>query len=573
MSWKRITIAIAMVLILGSTAWPENLLFPPGSPPGRWLDRISLEGESADVKLAAITLQGQVNSATQSSVYLVLAGWDNFWLQWLKDRGTIEGWSNLNLDTYFSRYSNAYRKIIIYDPNLPATINIATMIASLEQGIVVAPGDTERFGAGKEVEDLRGRWTRNVDAYRWAFENLWPRMNQQILACYHPNSIPHHLRDYLIRNRVFTFWITGKEKEDGIHSSFDLEKAFVEELLAASPVNIPVIGFWFSGADPGINEYTGVGLGGEYGKITVVYDWGSNSSLLSGVAVDFEPVISAYREQLRPSPALDHSKTYIAFDIVESGDSPGYVQDVQYDVWKDPQRGAIPIGWSLGPGVFELAPPVAEWFFKNAGPNDYFYTAISGAGYVHPYRNFMTKVPDPDAGWQGYLQLTDRYMQLMQCNELGLYTDAWLPFNRQQHDAVTLRFAEGIPRLTNLILGMGRDGELDGTDGNYLIGTRNVLVSHILTRWPPDYASYSREDLIQYLVNDILTHAPRQKPGFMQVMALSWAYRPSEIVEAASRLGTDYIPVSARELDELYREAMEMSPTPTPTVQVNWNVR
>lgn len=507
------------------------------------------------------TLQGMVNRGTETRLWLRLAPCDEFWLAELIRKQYVEKAVPLSAAEALEKYAESFRSAVVYDPAIPASINVATMIASLENGIVIAPDRVDDIQKlGKEIEDLRGRWKSNVKAYRWAFETLWPRMNHRVLACYHPSATAHHLRDYLVRNRVFHFWVTSREKADGVVADHAAEAAFLKELLSKTPVGIPVIGFWFSGMDSGVDEYPGVGLAGEYGKITVVCDWATNLSLLSGVRVDLGEVVRQYRERLeKKAQAMVQDRVYIAYDIVESGDSPSYLETRQQEVWKDPKRGTLPINWSMGPAIFDLAPPIAAYYYEQATPKDYLYPAISGAGYCHPYRSLMKRCPEPEMAWREYLTRTAYDLHRMGGNELGLYTDAWTKFDRAKKDPVTLRFIRGILGVKMLVLGMGRDEGMTAENGNYMLGAPPALVSHILTRWPIDYAKKTREENIQWLVEDIRAHTPATRPAFVQVMALSWVYGPSEIAEVQQRLGEDYVPVTLPEYAEIFGNYLEKS--------------
>jgi hypothetical protein len=241
------------------------------------------------------------------------------------------------------------------------------------------------------------------------------------------------------------------------------------------------------------------------------------------------------------APPLRPDRVYIAFTIIESGDAPSYLENRQWEVWADPRRGAIPINWSMGPGVLDLMPPVAAWYFRHATPNDHIFAALSGVGYTHPYRSLMARTPDPEAAWARYLELTGESVRRLGCGEIGLYTDAWLPFDRAARDPITRRYA-GIPGVEMLLLGMGRDEGVDPDAGSYRLGANGTLVSHVMTRWPLDYSD--REANIRALVADVRAHTPKARPGFMVAMALSWAYGPTEIAEVLSTLGEEYVPVT-----------------------------
>lgn len=543
----------ASILTLG--AEPVRM-FPAGAPPAATVDVVDMRGATLDEKLVATTLQGLVNRGPEAPVYLLLAQWDVFWQEYLQSKQWVKHFRPRSFREYVAAYGNRAAQVVFYDPEVPATINVATMLASVEGGVAAHPGQADLFGDAIPRVDLRGRWTTNAEAYRWAFETLWPRMNPRVLACYHPTSCAHHLRDYLVAHRIFHLWVTGEEKPGDAVSNHEAERDVLEEVLKAAPVNVPVLGFWYSGADKGMDEYRGVGLAGEYGKLTVVCDWATNLSLLCGVPVDLAGAIAAYRTRELPSaPSLDAGKIYVCFDIVESGDAPSYLQGRQHEVWQDAKRGTVAVNWSMGPGIFELAPPVAAYYFEKASVNDYIYMAISGAAYVHPFRDFMGRVEDGDGAWNGYVGMTRAYLRQMQCGEVGLYTDAWRPYKRAAAEPVMNRFLNGIPEATQIILGMGRDEGMAPSRASYEMGERRVLVSHILTRWPTDYARRSREENVAWLADDIRAQTPAERPAFMQVMALSWAYGAGEIAEVCSRLGGEYVAVRLPEYLKLFREA------------------
>ena len=551
------TLSLALLITLTATADNVGIFLPSAVPSSRHLVVVDLSDASQEVKLTATTLQGLLNRQEKAELYLLLAGWDPFWLELLESEDLVDRVRRMSLEDTLCAYASHIKTCVVYDPELPATINIATMIAAVEIGVVIAPDAAfQVLLPDAERNDLRGRWTTNAEAYQWAFDTLLPRMNPRVLACYHPTACNHHVRDYLVQHKVFHFWVTSEEKANPPRADHAAELAVARQVLAATRPNIPVLGFWYSGADKGLDEYVGVGLAGEYGKITIVCDWATNLSLLGGVAVDLDGAVARYARRVDAEPpTLEQDKVYLCIDIVESGDSPSYVQTRMHEVWQDTRRGVVPVNWSLGPSVLDLMPPVAWYFYRNASPRDYLYMAISGAGYCQPYRRLFKALPEPEKAWEAYLQLTRRYLARMNCTALGLYTDAWKPFDRDKHDPVTRRFAEGVPALDAIILGMGRDDAVPPDKANYRIdGGGTPLVSHIMTRWPTDYAAKTREENITWLVEDIRAHTPESRPGFMHVMALSWVFGPSEIEEVLRQLGEDYVPLTIPQFNALFRQ-------------------
>lgn len=211
--------ALVAAMLLSSRFLFAGQMFPPGSPPSSCLDVVDLRDARHELKLAAATLQGLINRGAESRVYLLLAEWDVFWLRELEETGAISKTNSLSPEAFFQKYRETYDSVIVYDPALPATMNIAVMMASLSEAVVLAPDHEAWFSAGKSTENLCGQWATNTAAYEWAFETLWPKMNQRLLACYHPTATQHHMRDYFVRHRVFHFWVTSEEREDGKTSS------------------------------------------------------------------------------------------------------------------------------------------------------------------------------------------------------------------------------------------------------------------------------------------------------------------------------------------------------------------
>ncbi|MBM3496239.1 MAG: hypothetical protein FJX72_18250, partial [Armatimonadetes bacterium] len=496
----RLRIALLACLVMGGSG-ADATVWPKGKQPAPIVDVVDVSSASYSMRLTLTMLQGLVNRGPRAQAYLLQPGpSDAFWLEHLKQRGDIKQTRTLTPTEFLERHASRYRKVFVYDPAMSASINAAIMLGSLEGGLACAPGDAETLAGGRPVEDLRGRWKTNAEAIDWCRQTLRPRMKRDMLASMNPKGGEPHLYDYLVAHKVFTFWITSEEKADGKVSIHAAERTAVEKVLAEAPVNTPVLGFWFSGPDHGINEYTGVGLAGETGQYTVVTSHSSNLSLLCGVKVNWQAAVRRYRATLakREAPKLERDKIYVCFEFTESGDSPFYLQYCQWKEWQDPMRGKLPFNWNVGPMVLELCPVIMEYFYDQATPNDFFYVSLSGAGYNHPYRDLFSRVSDPEAAWKGYVALTRRYMKLMGLLDLQLYTDAWKPYDRAKMDPITLRFIEGIPELRSVVLGMGRDGELTGDNGNYRLGKREVLVSHCLTRWDQDYGKMTKQQNIEW---------------------------------------------------------------------------
>ena len=354
------TTVASTIAALGSSDAHASV-WPKGKPTARVVDVVDVSVTSYPMRLTITMLQGLVNRGPRAQAYLLHPGpSDAFWLEHLKAKGHVQGTRVLSTDGFLRAHARSFRKVLVYDPTMSGSINAAIMLGALENSLACAPEDAPTVAAGRPIEDLRGRWATNAEAIQWAHRTLRPRMKRDMLASMNPKGGDPHLYDYLVANKVFTFWITSKEKADGRVSEHRSERAAVEQILAASPVNTPVLGFWFSGPDHGINEYTGVGLAGETGQYTVVTSHSSNLSLLSGVKVDWKAAVRRYQTTIakRQTPKLEGDKVYVCFEFAESGDSPFYLQYCQWQEWQDPMRGKLPFNWNVGPMVLELCPVI-----------------------------------------------------------------------------------------------------------------------------------------------------------------------------------------------------------------------
>ncbi len=535
-------------MVSRSVADPNRRMLPRAQPLNTVLTVCDVSSVTPARRLLAISLQGVVNQMRPSLYLLLSPKYDTLWLNWLQQRGYVRDTVTISAESLLRRYRSAVRGCVVYDSAFRASVNIATMLAGLERLVVLAPELLESVSL-PVVHDLRGRWTDNAAAYRWAIEHLFPRMHHGALCSLEPHAAGYHLRDYLVQQRIFPFWVSGDGDRirDGAGPE---ERAVIESLFRQTPPNAAVTGFWSAGdAYPGVSEYGGLVWAGGFGKPTICHDWGTNGSIHSAVRVD----PSVFRQRTRPSPPkLERDRIYLSVSINESGDAPWYWQMRQRDVWDDPNRGKVPISWCVGGGAWDIYPGILEWYYRNATPNDYFYAAVSGAAYMMP-PHYATRVADPEAVWRDWYALTDLYMQRLDLDMVALHMDAWTAAPTQYEDSAIFRgYASHLPRLRAILSDFGRMEDLDLKRANHYTA-RGVPVFHCLTRWHHDTSK--PYDPAETLVAEIRACTPPQRPAFMHTMALSWRYTPTDILKARMLLGKEYVFVTARDLDTLYRQA------------------
>ncbi len=143
--------------------------------------------------LTLVGMQGLINR-NQPRVYL---DWQDtfatsgFWLPHLAEHVEI---IEMDLDALSSvnflieRFPSLFKGIVIYDPEVPETINLATMLAGKDDLLILAPEQLELPGIPDlgPVTDLRllvqsQGWDATVESqtsvYQWVYDNVWPELS------------------------------------------------------------------------------------------------------------------------------------------------------------------------------------------------------------------------------------------------------------------------------------------------------------------------------------------------------------------------------------------------------------
>jgi hypothetical protein len=220
-------------------SWPQEQALPHFAPV-RTLDVVDIAGLSGDEKLMLGTLQGLVNRV-RPQIYLIgddaTSGEGR--LTWLRDLD-VSYTVHDDFWTLVGKYRGAIRGSAVYDPDVPDSLNVATTLAGLRNLLAVGPdlaGTLAKKYGVQVVEDLRGRFTNRIDAYRWQFEHLWPQTTHRMLIGLPPLkdvSLPPGLPSYYTtvtkvdthihdasNRKVYEFDLTAQLGGDGVWVRFD----------------------------------------------------------------------------------------------------------------------------------------------------------------------------------------------------------------------------------------------------------------------------------------------------------------------------------------------------------------
>lgn len=174
---------------LSTISWSPGRLLPTFAEPGH-LNAASVANLSGEDQLLLTTLQGIVNR-TRPELYFIYDPGDNpVDLRWLTGLGKHRYTMHDDALALIGKYRSRVRGAIIYDPDVPDTINVATTLAGLEDSVVATADQAASYGF-KIIKDLRGQFTGQdkVAIYQWQLDHLWPRCDHRLLTGLAPTQV------------------------------------------------------------------------------------------------------------------------------------------------------------------------------------------------------------------------------------------------------------------------------------------------------------------------------------------------------------------------------------------------
>jgi len=507
-------------------------VFPVSAAPARRLVVIDAQRLRRDWQLCLATLQGLVNR-TQPRLYCLFGREDRVWLDHMLHRGWVEDTEPAaSVPALVRRFRGDVRGMVVTDPALPASKNVATMLAGVHAAVAASPRVAARLGL-PVVADLRGRWTTGLAAYRWAFDRLWPKLNHHVVACDWPERVP--LRDYLVQHRIFTFWLPGRIDGAKPYCRPGPEVEQVEELLGRMPVNIPAMSYPWAGEDVGIGEGAGVTLLAEFGKYLVGSSHSSNLSVHSGIRV------AAFQQRSPAAPALRRDKVYVAL-IMSDGDNLPVLSNHNFPkLWREPGRGQLPMGWTVSPAACVLIPGIVDYYYSTATAQDCFLAAVSGVGYTYPEAyGKRFREPHPRRAFDGFLDQTRELMARMDLRHI------WVM--RATTPELFRRYAERIPSLEGIYPDYGR--KVMSYGAATFPTARNVAVFRAANGWRKDAP---RQEQIAGVVKQLREITPRERPAFLHLFVWNWGFDLAMLQHVLRELGPDYVAVRPDHMATIYR--------------------
>lgn len=501
-------------------------------------------------RLTLSCLQGLVNRR-QPQIFIAYDRFDEQWLDWLRQRGDVNEVRWVQPKELYSKFLSSAEGLVITDPGLPGSVNVATMLAGLEGWLPVPPELREAFGSLNVAMDLRGRWKKNIDAYRWFYSKYESRMSRRACANYDPGQF--ELRDYFVEFKVPLVWVSHPNDAARSPAACAAEEAqFARDLFQRLPANIPCFGWWDhgQGGEEGCGEngpYSGVELASQHGKFHVCtafdgYGRGvGNLSVHSGTSATFR------QKPAPPAPPLAQ-KVYYAYTRTD-GDGTNFWRQVYRDLWDQPSHGRVPVGWQLGPAASDLVPDILDYFYQRATPNDVFVNALTGVGYIRE-SFYLDRRPksEQEAAWKEYMEISRRYFQRLDLSLLTTFEAFHL-----MPESTLKRFTE-LPGIKGIYRNYHRFGDTTVENAtSELNGVpifRTILDGGFSVNTPEEIRRSAAG-----IARQLWQFTPERRPAFLHVSLTNWFVDMRVLEEVEKALGPDYVAVRADHLPALYQEA------------------
>jgi len=490
-----------------SISWPNDQFLPTFPQCAYGLDFMDITHASAEEKSLFTSLKGIVNKS-QPRIFSCENNADA--KGWVSAMGLT--WNNVsnNYDLIL-KYRGEISGIVVYDNNQIDTLNLATTIAGCKNALVAAPSMISTLTSSPYnlpiIEDLRGKFSNKMQVYEYLYKYYYPELTHKVLFGLDPAAVKGALRDYIVATNAAVIWLDPR---------ISSERSLLNNFLSKMPPNSAYMGWW-------PEEYSGVAAASEYGVLTVPSDWSINLTVFGG---------GSRTINVKPTPSKPplQNKIYLCF-IMSDGDNLQYMEHRFWDLWNSPDRGSVPLGWTLPPSMVDCAPALLNWLYSTATTNDCFVSGPSGLGYTYP--NLWTNQNYLNA----FVSKTNDY-----CNRAGFrVVTVW---GNGVNGATSTNTGNTFANYAPSLLGLTAQN-----DGGVWTIYNNTLPS---LAFSGGYCSQMSQ--IQSSVINGSQGFNGTAPRFIAVQAVAWNITPTDIKNYVNTLNSNYVVVRPDIFFQLYRQ-------------------
>ena len=441
---------------------------------------------------------------------------------WLDSLGY--GYNNVtDIDSLITKYRSEFEGIIVYDPNLIDTLNLATTLAGPRHALVAAPSQVATLTAPPYnlpiLADLRGQYSTKLQVYQAMYNDYWPSLQHRVIFELNPTTITSSVREYATAVGGAAVWLDPSVPD---------EAALLNQFLTSMGPGKIVMGWWPA-------EKAGVTDASQYGIATVASDYSTNLTFYGGTSRTVTP------KPAPPPPALQN-KIYVGF-VYSDGDNLQYIEHLMRKLWGESARGKVPIGWTVSPAMLDAMPGALNYYWSTATANDELLSGPSGYGYTYP--NDWPDANDLDQ----FIATSNSY-----ASRAGLrIITVWNTITGGIDQTVGAAYAAYAPSL----LGLTAQNTGGGTT---IYG--NALPAHA---FDCNYCASAAD--MRNAIAQAADGWDGDSPRFILIQAQPWMnITPMSFVNVAASLNSKYVVVRPDNFFQLLREANGLNASPGPSL-------
>ncbi len=387
-----------------------------------------------DEAMALACLQGIMNRESPARVYVNSGGGNDAWLKTMQEEGRwLHDIEFIKLDGFVELMeaggADYVKAVVIWDTEVSATVNVATTVAGVEDGLVLSEEAYQKYkhllNDDVKVINLVGMFQDNEigsaknAAYRWAIENyLYKGLCSTDFLCHYMDawgSAGHgarrtggddaylSVRDWAVYNRSFVIDLSPwndeapyDDLEQPVGTDYETFTMVLEYMMEQTADTQPyeMCGFFdfakysYAG-DNTISKHQTVPAEWEYVWVISYYNGYHNTCIEWSWNESFHSQYDGAQQLTSNRPAemleLEKNTTYLCFFMADY-DSTYPLYRFMQDEWNDPRRGELPLAWGINPNLLDTYPDIIEYYYETATENDYFTSDASCAGYINPSR-------------------------------------------------------------------------------------------------------------------------------------------------------------------------------------------
>lgn len=318
-------------------------------------------------------------------------------------------------------------------------------------------------------------------------------------------------RDYIVATQAFVFWLDPTMPPEA--------ELFAQIMQKVQP-NTPYLGWFVNG-----HEVPGVTLLSQNASFVGAADLLDNATVLGGVRAPVLPL-----QPPASVPQLE-SKVYVTLTMSE-GDNLQYCEHRLRQIWDDPNRGKVPLNWSVSPLLLDAAPSMLHYYQSTQTPNDFWVSGPSGIGYTYPGAWLAANLPS-------YTQQTGHYMARTGMDVIFVLNH---PNGKVSNftDAVAADYLEYVPGLLGILGDWTSSSIITDTGGLPVI--TEIGISSIAQGQAALAAATQTWN--------------GSSPLFVAISVIAWNMAPTDVNNLVASLGSQYEIVRADVFFKLLRQTL-----------------